>query len=542
MLVMLESPCGWGVTLGREQTMARQPITAMLVCAAWMAATPALAENVVRFTGFAGGVLTFDPHSNFFKPDYVATSQVYEYLVGIDANLQLAPQLAVAWHPLSPTKWKFQLRQGVRFHDGTPFTAEDVVFSIERAKADSSGFKEHLQGIAAVMAVDVHTVHVDFAEPEPFPSTLLLDVAIMSKRWAREHGVTVPANLQAQEDTYATRRANGTGPFILETFEPMGDYAMVRNPDWWGYGNYPHNIDRIEQIGITAADAQLNALLEAAIDLLIDPPYASHDRIRSAPGLRLVATRRLLSQYLGLNQARSELASSNIRGDNPFRSRLVRQAMYQAIDIEAILRDLMGEALIPAGMVIAPGVNGYSSELDQRPAFDPEGARALLSQAGYPDGFSVTLDCPGEWGDDELATCRGVADQLGAIGIDVAVEFHGTGPYYQKLGRGESDFFLDAMHTSPDSLEVLQELFHSRGLRNYAGYSNPQMDELIEQIRGVMVTYARDALLEEAWEIAAEDLAYLPVRHSVAVFAMREELDLPPDPWAIPRFRLARLK
>lgn len=515
--------------------------TVFLVWTALMAATPATGENVVRFTGFAGGVVTFDPHSMFHKPNYVATSQVYEYLVGTDAYLDLAPQLAVAWKPLSPTRWEFRLREGVRFHDGTPFTAEDVTFSIERAKAATSAYKDHLQAITAVTTIDTHTVHVDFAAPEQYPSILLLDVPIVSKAWARKHGVEAPADLQAQEDTYAVRHANGTGPFVLEEFEPLGSYSMVRNSDWWGYEHYPHNIDRIEQIAISDPDAQVAALLDGTIDLLIDPLYSAHGLIRDTPGLKLVSTRRLLSIYLGLNQARAELSSSDIKSDNPFRDRRVRRAMYQALDIEVILRDLMGEALIPAGMVIAPGVNGYASELDQRPVFDPEGSRALLVDAGYPDGFSVTLDCPSEWGDDELATCRGVADQLGAIGIDVDVEFHATAPYYERLGRGGSDFFLDATPTGPDSLGVLQRLLYSGGPSNYAGYSNPHVDELIDKIRGVMVTYARDALLEKAWRTVTNDLVYLPVRHSVAIFAMREELELPPDPWAIPRFRLARL-
>ena len=131
--------------------------------------------------------------------------------------------------------------------------------------------------------------------------------------------------------------------------------------------------------------------------------------------------------YFGLDQGSAELRSSNVKGRNPFKDKRVRQAMAYAIDMEPILTPLMGDLFIPAGMLVAPGVNGYDPELDQPPPYDPERARALLAEAGYPDGFSVTLDCPSVWGDSEIATCKGVAGQLGSIGIEVAVNFMTTG-------------------------------------------------------------------------------------------------------------------
>ena len=150
--------------------------------------------------------------------------------------------------------------------------------------------------------------------------------------------------------------------------------------------------------------------------------------------------------------------------------------MAHAIDIEPILHDLMGELFIPAGMIVAPGVNGYAPELDQPPPYEPERARALLAEAGYPDGFSVTLDCPNDWGDDEIATCKGVAEQLGKIGIEVAINFLSTDEYDAKVYKArQSDFYLDGCHMDPDSERVLRELFHSqselerRRLRQSAG-------------------------------------------------------------------------
>jgi peptide/nickel transport system substrate-binding protein len=155
----------------------------------------------------------------------------------------------------------------------------------------------------------------------------------------------------------------------------------------------------------------------------------------------------------------------------------------------------------------------------------------------------VILDCPNDWGEDEIATCDGVAEQLGKIGIEVVVNFLPTDEWEAKVHNDRrSDFHIDdntgAM--DPDSEKLLKDRFHSQGRLNVVGYANARVDELIEKIETEMVTYARDAYLEEAWRIVTEDLVYLPIRHGVSVFAMRKELEIPPDPWDVPRFRLAR--
>ncbi|MGH9175124.1 MAG: ABC transporter substrate-binding protein, partial [Vicinamibacterales bacterium] len=243
-----------------------------------------------------------------------------------------------------------------------------------------------------------------------------------------------------------------------------------------------------------------------------------------------------------LDQGSAELRTANVKGRNPFKDKRVRQAMFYSIDIEPILGDLMGALLIPAGVLVAPGVNSYTPELDQPPPHDPERARALLVEAGYPDGFSVTLDCPSEFGDEEVATCRGVAEQLGAVGIEVAVNFLSTDELYGKIYKDRhSDFFLEATTMEPDPERMLRERF-TQDFWNVTGYADPRVDQLIEKIETEMVTYARDAYLEEVWKIVTGDVVYLPIRHGVSVFALRENLEIPPDPWGVPRFRLARFK
>jgi peptide/nickel transport system substrate-binding protein len=498
---------------------------------------------VLRFTGKDAWAATMDPHAYAIEDNKGATYQVYEALLDVDSNLALVPQLAVAWQILDPTHWEFELRQGVRFHDGTPFTAADVLFSIERAQAKTSDFRGRVHGIAAVEAIDDRTVRIATKAPDPSLWLKLADVAIMSKAWAQAHDVTMPADFDgAHEETFASRRANGTGPFVLESFEPRGGWTMVRNPDWWGTAEHPHNIDRV--VHVAKADPEnVAALLDGEIDLLQTVPYWALPQIRSNPNLKLAYRTKLHTLFFGLDLGSPELRSSNIKGRNPFQDKRVRQAMAHAMDLEPVLTPLMGELFIPAGMIVAPGVNGYAPDLDQPPPFDPEKAKALLVEAGYPDGFSVALDCANDWGDDEIAACEGMAEQLGAVGIEVAIDWLSTDDYDAKVYNArESDFHIDGWHMDPDSEELLRKMYGSGNQSNVVGYADPRIDKLIGKIEGEMVTYARDAYLEEAWRIVTEDVVYLPIRHGVSVFAMRKNLEIPPDPWDVPRFRLARFE
>jgi peptide/nickel transport system substrate-binding protein len=520
----------------------RSLFAGLTVLAALAVAGPAAAENVLRFSGKDSWAATMDPHSYSIEDNKGATYQVYEALLDIDSNLAIVPQLALAWNILDPTHWEFELRQGVRFHDGTPFTAEDVVFSVERAQAKTSDFRGRVDGIAAVEATDDHTIRITTTAPDPSLWLKLADVAIMSKAWAQAHDVMKPADfVGAREESYASRHANGTGPFVLESFEPRGGWVVVRNPNWWGTADYPHNIDRV--VHVAKADPEnVAALMRGEIDLLQTVPYWALPQLRSNPGLKLAYRPKLLTMFFGLDQGSAELRSSNIKGRNPFKDKRVREAMARAIELKPALHELMGELFIPAGMIAAPGVNGYIPELDQPPVRDPEAAQALLVEAGYPNGFSVTLDCPNDNGDDEITECKAAAQQLMPVGIKVAINFIATDEYETKAYRArQSDFRLDGLHMDPDSERILREWFHSQGKWNVVGYANPRVDELLDKIKGEMVTYARDAYLEEAWRIVTDDLVYLPIRHGVSVFAMRRNLEIPPDPWDVPRFRLARM-
>ena len=399
-------------------------------------AGPAAAENVLRWAS-AGGAATADPHALDATSSWAQFVDFYEQLLQYDSNLDLVPQLAVAWRLVEPMAWEFELRPNVRFHDGTPFTAADVVFSFARAKTELPwGLAGFIESIADVRAIDEHTVRIETKFPDPQLWDKARVVSIMSERWATVHDARIPV----EEGSYASRHANGTGPFILEEFEPNGPVVMVRNPDWWGFERYPLNVDRIEYTPIADPEERLAALLRGDLDLVIDPPFSALDRIRSTPGLKLAEGRELRTIWLAFDQGREELRSSDVKGKNPFKDKRVRQAIYQAIDIEAIRRDVMQGLAIPAGMLVSPGVNGYTPELDQRLPYDPQAAKGLLSDAGYPDGFSVTLDCPNNSHIvNDAAICRAVAAQLRQVGIDVTANPMPKEVYY----NSESDFWFE---------------------------------------------------------------------------------------------------
>jgi peptide/nickel transport system substrate-binding protein len=515
-------------------------VGATVIVLAAGAAAPAGAENVLRWAN-ATEALTFDPHAANHVPTQAETSQVYEPLVDFNSSYEIEPSLAVGWKLTSPTTWQFGLRQDVRFHDGTAFTAEDVVFTMNRALSDTSDFKRDLPLITAVEAVDDLTVRITTAAPDAILPHQLYSVHMMSKRWAEEHDALLPA-VYGEKLTYAENHANGTGPFKLMSFAPGVGSVMTRNSDWWGLGQNPHNLDGIAHRVIKDPAQRLQALLSGQVDFLSDPPFADLDRIEDTPGLKVERANEFRTIFLGLDQGSPELRSSDIQDQNPFADRRVRQAIYQAIDEETIRDKVMNDLAIPSGMIIQPGINGYAPELDTRLPFDPDAAKALLAEAGYPDGFPVTLDCPNDRYINDEAICRAVAAMLGEVGIRVTVAARPMREHFPMIKNRETDFYLLGWGAGPfDSQFHFGYLIRSAAPYNATGYANPRVDELIDTVQTALVTYARDALIQQVWEAVRDDIVYVPLHQQVFFWAMRDQLDLPVDPRNFPRFRLARL-
>ncbi len=520
--------------------MWRLTAAGLLLGAALLGGVGARAENVLRWASLSE-TLTFDPHSAVHSATIAEHRQVYESLVDHDASYRLEPALATSWRLLDPLTWEFALRRGVAFHDGTPFTAQDVVFSLARARA--SPFRALIPQVASVEAVDDHTVRIGTAAPNPDLPKLLYLPFIMSKLWAERHGAPAHAPFDDAKVTFAERHANGTGPFRLESFEPGVGAVMTRNRDWWGLGRNPHNIDRIEHTWVTDRARGLAALLDGRIDFLQTPPLGQLDRIEHVPGLKVERTDEFRVVYLGFDQGSAELRSSDIKGANPFKDRRVRLAVYQAVDVEAIRAEVMHGLARPTGMLIPPRDNGWSEELDRRLPYDPPAARALLAEAGYPDGFGVRLDCPNDRYVNDAAICGAVAAMLGRVGITVTVDARPFREVFPRITKRQTDFYLFGWFSSTfDAQTNFLNLVRSDAPFNATGYANPRVDGLIDAIGAEVSTYARDGMIEEVWRIVRDDIVHVPLHQQPLAWAMRDALELPIDAGDVPRFRLARFE
>ena len=231
--------------------------------------SPAIAENVFRWAS-QGDAVTFDPHSANMSPTFLQIKQVYENLVLFDWKMKKRPSLAISWKNLDPTTWVFELRQGVTFHDGTPFTAEDVVFSIQRAKGPGSYILQPLKTVKEVKAIDDYTVHFITDGPNPLLPDLLTQFYIMSKKWCEKHGVTQATSWKGKEESYAVRHANGTGAFMLQSREPDIKSVLMKNPNWWGLKEFPHNIDKMIYTPIANASTRVAAMLSGELKRPVD--------------------------------------------------------------------------------------------------------------------------------------------------------------------------------------------------------------------------------------------------------------------------------
>ena len=354
------------------QALARAVLACFLLALAWPA--PAAAQTVRIASAFDPNSL--DPHALALLYQTRIVTQIYEGLVNRDRDFRLEPSLAVSWQPLDPKTWRFRLRPNVRFHDGTPLTAEDVVFSIERALAKTSQRAFQLRGVTGARKVDALTVDVMLAAPDAVLPEKMWLIAIMSKSWAEKHGVLLPQDYNGKQETYAVRNTNGTGPYRLKSYDPDQRAVLVRNPEWWGRAAKDiGNVQEAVYVVIQSDATRLAALASGQVDFVIDPPFQDVARLKADKSLTLVETTDIGTQYLGFDQSRDELQFGEARG-NPFKDLRVRRAISQAIDINLIIQKVLRGQAVPAGAHLSKLVDGYVPELERRLPFDPAAARA----------------------------------------------------------------------------------------------------------------------------------------------------------------------
>ncbi|MBL8520322.1 MAG: ABC transporter substrate-binding protein [Betaproteobacteria bacterium] len=480
----------------------------------------------------AGELVTCDPHSVTDTSGVVMTGHVYEKLVEFDRDYKLAPALATSWERVSPTVMRFQLRHGVTFHDGTPFTANDVVFSVNRIRHPNSLFKSVAVGFADPRRVDDYTVDIVTERPLPTLLNQLAILPIMSRAWAEKHKVTEPANYAAGKDHYATRNTNGTGPFRMVSYESGGKVVFAANPRWWG--KRQGNVTDATYVPIKSNATRMAALMSGEVDLLTDPPIQDLERLKKVADVKLLQINEARVIFLGFDVARDELKHASVKGRNPFKDRRVREAVRLAIDTRLIEQKVMRGHARAIGSMISEGIVGYSARAAVPHLPDLARAKKLLAEAGYPDGFSVTLDCTNDRYILDEQLCTAVAGMITRIGIVTTANPKPKAIFFQRVdvaNRDTSLFIFGAFPTTVDAHTILESYLHSivkgRGDFNSAGYSNPKMDALVTASLSELDTATRNRIIEEALMLNKEEAAYIPLHQQRPSWAMRKTIDTP---------------
>ncbi len=478
-----------------------------------------------------GDVGAMDPDTRQETVQLSFLSNIYEPLARRDRNLKVEPSLAVKWEQISPTVWRFHLRPGVKWQDGTPFTADDVVFSFQRIMAKSSVMRAPMSMVKEARKVDDMTVDFETFHPDPIFLQEQTNFLIMSKAWCEAHHATEPVVIGGTEDNYAVHNAMGTGPYKLVSREPDRKTVVEKNPGWWDKNT--SNADTVEFDVISSAATRVAALLSGEEDLIYTVPPQDLKRIAAAPNLKLIENPELRTIYLGFDVSRNELPSSDIKGKNPFQDLRVRQAFVYAIDEPVIAQKVMLGLAHPSFMMWGPGVNGYDPKIDVRPKADVAKAKQLLTEAGYPNGFKVGMDCPNDRYVMDEQICTAIVSMMARVGVKIDLNAQTKAKFFAKVNapKYDTDFFLIGWTPSTyDAHNALYALVGSRGNGrgevNDGGYSNPVLDDLIGQISVQTDETKRNALIDQAAELLQKDVPVIPLHQQVIVWAAKKNVDV----------------
>jgi len=494
-----------------------------------MTAVGVASAQTVRI-GNQGDALSMDPHSLNESLQLSVTGNVYEPLVARDQNLKLVPGLATSWRQTSPTVWRFELRKGVQFHDGTPFTADDVLFTFARAAGEGSDMKSYVNDVKAVRKVGDHAVEVETKAPFPILPDVLSLLFIMSKKWSEDNQATRPVDRRKGIENAASFRANGTGPFRLRERQPNVKTTFQRNGNYWG--KIEGNVINVEYTPIGNDATRVAALLSGQVDVIEPVPLQDVQRINSSGKSKVLQGPELRTIFLGMDQKRDELLYSNVKGKNPFKDKRVRQAFYQAIDIQGIQRTVMRGASAPTALMVAPGINGFDPAMNTRLPYDPEAAKKLLAEAGYPNGFEVSMNCPNDRYVNDGNVCQAVAANLARVGVKINLQAETKGTYFPKILRRDTSFYMlgwtPGTYDSHNALNALMRCVDDAGAGqfNLGSYCNPKVDELTNKIQSETDKAKRDAMIREAFKLHADDIGHLPLHQQALAWGVANNVSL----------------
>ncbi|MFD2740401.1 ABC transporter substrate-binding protein [Sulfitobacter aestuarii] len=481
--------------------------------------TSAASAETVRW-GAPRDIVSLDPYSYGDSYTINFLNHIYEGLVRFDRNLEIVPGLATSWEIVSPTTWRFTLREGVKFHNGNDFTAEDVLASLQRVSDESSPLKGNLPAYKSAEVVDDHTIDIELNGAYPLLLNDLTNIHIFDKDWLVENNAEKPTDVSAGVEGYATFNTNGTGPFILESRTPEAKTILNVNEDWWDEPN--HNLTRIEFNPISSAATRVAALLSGEVDFVDSAPVQDLPRLEAAPNIDVLERTDLRTIMLGFNQ-RDELVGG---GDNPLQDVRVRRAMQMAVDMDLIRDKVMRGKSRNAGTLVAPSIPGYSEELDTVVPLDLEKAKGLLEEAGYGDGFAFDFVCTNESYVNEEQFCQAIASMWSRIGLQPKLDIGPTAKQTPKRANGKADVYTLGWATLPmlDTYSILLQVLHSKdgnsGVFNWGGWSYPELDKLTQQAAVELDREKRLALETEALKIARDEVIMMPLHQQPMAWAV----------------------
>ena len=478
---------------------------------------------------------TMDPHAVSSAPVLGFLNNVYDGLVRMSKEMKLEPSLATSWEPIGDGEgWRFNLRQGVTFHDGAAFDADDVLFSYERASDETSDVRSWFSPVTDVRVVDQFTIDFYTNIPTPLFPASIANWMMMDRGWAEANDAARP---DKEAGNFATLNANGTGAFMLQDRQPGLSTTLVPNESWWDEAE--HNITSATFTPIQNPATAVAALLSGDVDFVEPVPIQDAERLAADANVNIIQGIETRTIMLGFAHEAENLKYGSSAGEpNPFRDVRVREAVAKAINVDAILQTIWRGSAQPASQLVTPALSGFSQANAERPAFDPEGAKELLAQAGYADGFGFGLKCPNDRYPNDEAVCQAITAMLAQVGIEVELDAMPVSNYWPELRADNFDMYLlgwspggSLDHEHP--LRFLASTPNSEkrlGSWNFGGYSNARLDEVLPSILAEIDPEKRQALIDEVTAIYQGEVAYVPLYVQPLVWGTRSNIELTQRP------------
>ncbi|WP_218048657.1 ABC transporter substrate-binding protein [Curvivirga aplysinae] len=516
----------------------------LAAAAGLMSATAMTAANAETLRwARKGDSLTLDPHSQNEGATHGLAHQMYEPLLMRDMTGKIIPTLATEWAATdNPSVWEFKLREGVKFHNGEDFNADDVVFSIKRALMDTAEMRGVINTIKDARKVDDYTVHIETHGPNPLLPNVLTNTFMMDEGWTKSKNCEVPQDFKNNGDNACVRSVNGTGPYILVSRAQDEKTVLRANENYWGKGTFPLEVTEIIYTPIQEAATRVSALLAGNVDFIQDVPVQDLSRVEGTDGLKLETGAQNRVIFFGMNQGDADLVNDDVEGKNPLADVRVRQAMNMAINREAIKKVVMRGQSDPTGVIMPPFVNGWTEELDAIPPYDIAKAKGLMSDAGYADGFGITLHCPNNRYVNDEAICQAAVGMLGQIGIRVTLDAKPKAQHFPQITKRTTDFYMLGWGVPTfDSAYIFNFLMQTEGEKSgsYNGnrYSNPEIDKKIVALSSETNLDKRDELIADIWAQHQKDVVHLPIHNQVLNWGMVNKINFQVQPEDQPYFK-----